>query len=179
MLAVFILAFAQISQSFGKEHNSRGKLSKPSSSEWYDTSDGELHSYDEGSTDEDAYYDGYRNEYDKGYHTMKKHGAQKRIGKGKGKGGRGEKRRRENGEDYHEGHIEKRAKKKKRKGKQERGEDYRSQFCTTNGKEERKQLDVRGCGGWVNLECRDGCLNIQKVCISPVVSAGQDTTLDC
>ena len=173
MLAVFILVFAQISQSFDREHNTRGKLSKPSSSEWYDTSDGELHSYDEGSTDEDAYYDGYRNEYDEGYHTMKKYGAPKRIGKGKGKGRRGEKRRRENGEDYHEGHIEKRAKKKKRRGKQERGEDYRSHLCKATGEEERKQLDVRGCGGWVNLECRDGCLYIYKVFTSLVVFAGK------
>ena len=27
----------------------------------------------------------------------------------------------------------------------------------------REQLDVRGCGGWINLECRGGCLNIRKV----------------
>ena len=28
---------------------------------------------------------------------------------------------------------------------------------------ERKQLDVRGCGGWINLDCKGGCLNIRKV----------------
>ena len=27
----------------------------------------------------------------------------------------------------------------------------------------RKQLDVRGCGGWINLDCKGGCLNIRKV----------------
>ena len=27
----------------------------------------------------------------------------------------------------------------------------------------REQLDVRGCGGWINLDCRGGCLNIRKV----------------
>ena len=28
---------------------------------------------------------------------------------------------------------------------------------------ERIQLDVRGCGGWINLDCKGGCLNIRKV----------------
>ena len=27
----------------------------------------------------------------------------------------------------------------------------------------RIQLDVRGCGGWINLDCKGGCLNIRKV----------------
>ena len=27
----------------------------------------------------------------------------------------------------------------------------------------KKQLDVRGCGGWINLDCIRGCLNIHKV----------------
>ena len=28
---------------------------------------------------------------------------------------------------------------------------------------EMKQLDIPGCGGWVNLDCHGGCLNILKV----------------
>ena len=27
----------------------------------------------------------------------------------------------------------------------------------------KEQVDVRGCGGWVNLDCNGGCLNIHKV----------------
>ena len=36
--------------------------------------------------------------------------------------------------------------------------------CTGDEEQGKKnQLDVRGCGGWVNLECKGGCLNIHKV----------------
>ena len=27
----------------------------------------------------------------------------------------------------------------------------------------KKHLDVRGCGGWINLDCNGGCLNIRRV----------------
>ena len=45
-----------------------------------------------------------------------------------------------------------------------------SESPTKNGSPEtecgggkREQLDVKGCGGWINLECVGGCLNIREV----------------
>ena len=45
-----------------------------------------------------------------------------------------------------------------------------SEFPPENGSPEtecgggkREQLDVKGCGGWINLECVGGCLNIREV----------------
>ena len=45
-----------------------------------------------------------------------------------------------------------------------------SESPTENGSPEnecgggkREQLDVKGCGGWINLECVGGCLNIREV----------------
>ena len=37
--------------------------------------------------------------------------------------------------------------------------------CSLGSKNQgtKKQLDVRGCGGWVNLACPGGCLAIHKV----------------
>ena len=37
--------------------------------------------------------------------------------------------------------------------------------CSLESKNQgtKKQLDVRGCGGWVNLACPGGCLAIHKV----------------
>ena len=37
--------------------------------------------------------------------------------------------------------------------------------CSLGSKNQgtKKQLDIRGCGGWVNLACPGGCLAIHKV----------------
>ena len=34
---------------------------------------------------------------------------------------------------------------------------------------EQKQLDVRGCGGWIKLNCDGGSLDIQKVCTGSLI----------
>ena len=45
----------------------------------------------------------------------------------------------------------------------------------------KKQLDVRGCGGWVNLDCNGGSLTIHKVLTtaSPLKSKAVQNSSNC
>ena len=53
--------------------------------------------------------------------------------------------------------------------KKKDGQDYQNiewiDKCSLKGrrKGEKKQLNIPGCGGWVQLHCPEGCIAIQKV----------------
>ena len=142
MLALFFFSIASCGRLFHDKYNPKDGLSKsykafsmreskglPISREWYDTSDGELHSYKEA-------YDENRNKYETGY--QKKGRSRNRKGrnheefqevrkrKGKRKRTGRAKRRNKNKQDNQEGRKKRERKKKQEKERKQEEKTMRS-----------------------------------------------------
>ena len=187
----------KISNNHKKESKQRLIARNPKSRKHFDTSDHSDTSNDvlPSPNYEEAYTDdGYKN----GEKRTRK-GSRRRKGddyqdRDWQTGGNTERKkmgkRKETGEDYTE--MGKKKKKtgenytdmgKKKKadkdfvlmGKRARkGKDYVDWLdkCSLKGKGKKTQVEIPGCGGWVNIDCNGGCINIVKVLRSYIYMYG-------